>query len=456
MAEGAIGPGRPTTQAAVSAFLHGRMDGDPGVKVSLTGSHRTLPPETTVERIQPLVGAMGITRCANVTDLDRVGIPVTMVVRPNSRSIAVSQGKGLTLASAKASGLMEAIETYHAERITKPLRFGSETDLRAEMPMVDLERVARVADDDYEARRRMLWIEGQDLLGDGPLWLPYETVHANYTLPLPPGSGCFQASTNGLASGNHILEAICHGLCEVIERDASTLWELGSPEQRHRSRVDLASIDDLDCRAVLERFDAAGLETAIWEITSDVGIPTFQCMIVDRRKSLGHSGLGAGCHPDRAIALMRALLEAAQVRLTYIAGSRDDLSAEEFSDAAIAQKAEQAEALMANGSYQRRYAEAPTSRHETFAQDVGHILDRLQSAGINQVALIDISPPGTVFSVVRLVVPGLEAPNDDEGYVPGPRARASQGGSTKVGSRPRAPTRRLTFRRLPGEDGNGA
>ncbi len=53
------------------------------------------------------------------------------------------------------------------------------------------------------------------------VWLPYELVHANYTLPLPTGSGCFPASTNGLASGNHMLEAICHGLAEVIERDST-------------------------------------------------------------------------------------------------------------------------------------------------------------------------------------------------------------------------------------------
>ena len=69
---------------------------------------------------------MGITRIANITGLDRLGIPVVMVCRPNSRSIAVSQGKGLTLDAAKASGLMESVETFHAESITRPLdsRYG--------------------------------------------------------------------------------------------------------------------------------------------------------------------------------------------------------------------------------------------------------------------------------------------------------------------------------------------
>ena len=44
-------------------------------------------------------------------------------------------------------------------------------------------------------------------MGGGPVWVPLELVDANYTLPFPSGSGCFQANTNGLASGNHRLEA---------------------------------------------------------------------------------------------------------------------------------------------------------------------------------------------------------------------------------------------------------
>jgi ribosomal protein S12 methylthiotransferase accessory factor YcaO len=46
---------------------------------------------------------MGITRLGNITGLDRIGIPVAIAVRPNSRSVSVSQGKGLELPQALAS-----------------------------------------------------------------------------------------------------------------------------------------------------------------------------------------------------------------------------------------------------------------------------------------------------------------------------------------------------------------
>src|ERR671923_2097286 len=108
------------------------------------GTHRLVAPGATVERIAPLKSRMGITRVANVTGLDRIGIPVVMVCRPNARSIAVSQGKGLDLDAARASGLMESVETYHAETITLPLRYCSHEDLRYSHAVVDVGRLPAV------------------------------------------------------------------------------------------------------------------------------------------------------------------------------------------------------------------------------------------------------------------------------------------------------------------------
>src|SRR5260370_41920527 len=93
------------------------------------GTHRLVPPEETLDRIGRFFPAMGITRVADVTGLDTIGIPVVLVYRPNSRSLVVSQGKGLDLVAAKASGVMESVEAYMAERIVLPLVLGSFNDL---------------------------------------------------------------------------------------------------------------------------------------------------------------------------------------------------------------------------------------------------------------------------------------------------------------------------------------
>src|SRR5581483_5629496 len=120
---------------------------------------------------------------------------------------------------------------------------------------------------------------------------------------------------NGLVSGNHLLEAVSHAVCELVERDAMTLFRARSEAAKQESKLDLASVGDAACRSVLERFFSAGCAVGVWDVTSNVGIPAFRCIIVDRDPPLARShlpGVGSGCHPSREVALLRALTEAAQ------------------------------------------------------------------------------------------------------------------------------------------------
>src|SRR6478672_3768260 len=192
-------------------------------KVLRQGTHRSESLDYTLKRALRLAPVMGITRIANVTGLDTVGIPVVMVCRPNSRSVAVSQGKGIDLASARASGLMEAVELYHAETITLPLRLATYEELRYQHNVIEVDRLPRGFESRFHPFLRLLWCEGSDLLSGESLVVPYEMVHTNYAVPLPDGHGCFAASSNGLASGNTRIEAISQGICEVIERHAMRL-----------------------------------------------------------------------------------------------------------------------------------------------------------------------------------------------------------------------------------------
>jgi YcaO-like protein with predicted kinase domain len=398
-----------------------------GFKAYRRGTHRTVDPATTLARVQPYLAPMGITRIANVTGLDRIGVPVVMVCRPNSRSLAVSQGKGPSLDAAKASGVMEAIELYHGERIDLPLKLGSVRDLGATHRLVDLHRLPRRADSRFDFDLPILWIEGRNLLADEPLWLPYEVVHMRYTLPLPTGSGCFPASSNGLASGNHLLEAINHGIAEVVERDSTTAWNHLDKASRDRTRIDLSTIDDLDCIEVLAMLERADFAVAAWDTTTDIGIASFYCLITDRRHDKAHSGAGAGAHPSRAVALLRALTEAIQVRTTYITGSRDDLRPHEFTPAAIEQKLRRAQALMSHRGSPRNCRDVPAYEAQTCADDLAWMLDRLRAVGIEEVVAVDLTRPELGMPVARVVIPGLEGPDDHERYVPGPRVLEARG-----------------------------
>lgn len=400
---------------------------EPAAKRYTLDTHRCADPHETLARVAPFLARMGITRIADVTGLDRIGIPTVMVTRPNSRSVAVAQGKGLSLAAARASGVMEAIETWHAERIALPLRYASFADLSAEARVVDVARLPRIRDGRFDPARRILWIEGVELATGTRAFVPFEMVHTDYTRPAPPGQGCFPCTTNGLASGNDALEATCHAICELIERDATTLWHHLPQGARDARRLDLGSVDDPACRDALDRLDAAGIETGVWETTSDVGVAVFHCVIADSGNGPGHIGIGDGCHPHRGIALLRSLTEAVQTRLTYVSGARDDLGPEEFTSEAIRKKCDYARTLLGQNGPKQRFADAPHRDARDFADDLIWLLARLRGAGCGEVVTVDLTKPEVGIPVVRTVIPGLEAPHDDADFMPGPRARAAAG-----------------------------
>lgn len=394
-------------------------------KAHTTGTHRVMAPEQTLARVTPYLPVMGITRVANVTGLDSVGIPVVMVTRPNSRSVAVSQGKGVTLAAAKASGVMESIESYHAERITLPLKYASYEELRWSHRVCDVSRLPRLSTSRFTDDAPLMWIEGTNLIDGQPTWVPFETVHLNFTLPLPPGHGCFVASSNGLASGNHKVEAIAHAVSELVERDALTLWRLGDGMEQDASRVAPATVTDPHCRALLGRFDAAGVDVGIWELTSDIGLPAFLVRIVPREESPQHTvrpAVGSGCHTAREVALSRALTEAAQSRLTFIAGARDDMSRAEYQrhlDSALHDRWKTAIRAQSGG---RDFATCPTSCGRTVSEDLEYQLARLKAVGIDEVVAVDLTKAEFGIPVVRVVIPGLEGIDDSPDYLLGERA----------------------------------
>jgi YcaO-like protein with predicted kinase domain len=391
--------------------------------------HRSRSPEETLAALTPYLPGFGITRIANVTGLDRIGVPVFMVVRPNGRGLAVSQGKGLDAASAKVSGLMESIECHHAEYTRLPVRLESYRRLKTEGLVVDPELLPRSRTSRYSPSLGIAWTTGLDLVSGLPIWVPFELVHADFSHPAPPGGGCFPASTNGLASGNRLAEAILHGLCEVVERDALALWEARREAGGPLRRIDLGTARLGVCGRLIAQVERAGMSVMLWDMTSDVGVAAVRAAIFDTSAddvfNPTSAALGFGCHPTREVALIRALTEAAQSRLTAISGSRDDQTRTMYrttqSAATLA-----LHRLEAAEPGTEDFAAVPSHTGRSTESDLAHVLARLEAIGVSRVAMVDLSRPRLPVSVVRVIVPGLEGPSESSLYVPGPRAHAAR------------------------------
>jgi ribosomal protein S12 methylthiotransferase accessory factor len=100
--------------------IHYRGEAHRAIKGFWRGTQRSVSPAETLERIRPYLPTFGITRLANITGLDWIGIPVTLAIRPNASTLSNGSGKGFTMAAAMTSGAMEALELYHAEEANLP------------------------------------------------------------------------------------------------------------------------------------------------------------------------------------------------------------------------------------------------------------------------------------------------------------------------------------------------
>ena len=379
------------------------------------GTHRACSPAETFERLQAVMPKLGITRVANVTGLDTVGLPVWVAVRPNACGLATSQGKGLTHDAAKTSALMESIETWHCENLRHAVRIESYHRLAKQVDVIDINGLSQYADRPVRPDLPISWIKGYDLVADTWCWVPYEYVSTNYVVSADlTSSTSFVQSSNGLAGGNHILEAVSHALAELIERDAVTLSAVDVRAFNQARMVNLDSVNDVNCRGVLDLLDRAGIRTAIFDITSDLGIACYACSILDGQERVSWRTLpvfnGYGCHVSPGVALLRAITEAAQSRLTYISGSRDDISKSKYSRGGNRDDLKSVHALLNNAVPERSFGEYPDKGTDSFEGDIAVITSALKDTGISRVVAVDLRQDEVGIPVVKLIVPGLAAP----------------------------------------------
>ena len=394
------------------------------IKQYYSGTHRTIAPAETIERWRPLASSMEITRIANVTGLDFLGVPVVLAMRPNSRSLSVAQGKGLDLASATASALMEAAETFHAETVLPDIRSASIDELASSERTADCDRLPRTTIGMFTARTAIPWSRAHSLIDGGACLVPFDLVHLDYSHPPTANGGYFPLSSTGLASGNTLIEALCSGLYELIERDATTLWTHRQSTEKATRRLDLDTVDTIEAQALIASLLGKGMSLSIWNATSDIGIPVFICQLAGTGESedpLLYPFAGAGCHLDSGVALLRAITEAVQSRLTYISGSRDDLLRHDY----VSSPTEMLLTIVRDAwerlSTPSDFRAIPTIVNASFAADLELIKQRLAGAGLGEIYAVDLTRSEFELPVTRVIVPGLEFDDDDPNGVPGQR-----------------------------------
>lgn len=288
-----------------------------------------LPPET-LQQLLPMLGTIGITRLADITGLDRIGIPVIQAIRPQSLSNIVSQGKGQSVESAAVAAILESAETYFAERTD---RFSSIIKSASALGIPEDRFVGFLRPDTspdwYQTRTG--WVVAEEWQTGKADWVPVELVHTAFVYPPLATDGIFAGSTSGLAAGLETADATVHALLECVERDALAR-ALQTHGFLHRAGIDVDTIGDPDLRALIERVLSSGLLLGLWRLECVGGIPAVWCHIMERDDGeaclLPYPADGSAASLDPKMAVRGAVLEAVQSRLAAISGARDDMDRE--------------------------------------------------------------------------------------------------------------------------------
>ncbi|XXF76082.1 YcaO-like family protein [Myxococcaceae bacterium GXIMD 01537] len=366
-----------------------------------------------------LAQAMGVTRVARVTGLDRTGVEVACAVRPGGHVLQVCNGKGLSYAQAAAGALLETAELWAAETLMPGrLRWGSRAELDGRPEAAWSAQALGSAGELVVPRLwsdavRCAWRDATELHSGRRVWVPAQGVHC------PPSDaselGPISVSWTSNGSGAHPDEAraLLHALLEATERDqlARALPEGWTEEGVQRRMLRPVALQRAAPRAaaMAKELRGKGFEVYFFDVSPSVrmpgsmGLPVGAAVLVDLEEGPVPLTAGYACALGRDEALVRALLEAAQSRLTDIHGAREDVApADREMARAFAQVCAEARARRLGSDMPDLAADAASPQRA-----VRRVLKQMRAAGFTQVAAVSLDAPVPGLHVKRVVVPGM-------------------------------------------------
>ncbi|BBL65979.1 YcaO-related McrA-glycine thioamidation protein [Methanosarcina mazei] len=379
----------------------------------IEGTQRVYDEATTLENTKNQIKKIGVTRIADITNLDRLGVPIFSSIRPSAApgAISIYSGKGSTEQRARISAIMESFERCLAERpglnaniagdISAPALV--ESYLNARENYVTLDPGSLLLSQPYNPSSLLEWVGAYDLLNKEEVFVSANAVYHPYDSP-GQCQKLFLSNTNGLASGNVLEEAILHGLLEVIERDAISTAQF----TRDLGKEIVLTEEDGYLYEISRKFKDSGIDLKIWLVPTDTGIPTIIAATDDvKLKDPALLVMGAGSHLKPEIAVARAITEAAQSRVVQIQGAREDTDREGFIRSVGYDRMKRLNWFWFEEGEKISLSEVQDFSKRSPAENIGVILEKLKGL-TEKVLVVNLSREEVAVPVVRVIIPGFE------------------------------------------------
>ncbi len=145
------------------------------------------------------------------------------------------------------------------------------------------------------------WVVGRNIFS-GRTLIPLQCVRRGSVFDFDDSVILRDANSNGCAGHFTLKEAVLAGIYENVERDGFLIFWLNAIAP---PVIDPTSVKDPDFQKLLERFSRYQFEARFLNTTTDIGIPSFLCVLIDRSGRGPRIAVGGGCGWD----VERALIE---------------------------------------------------------------------------------------------------------------------------------------------------
>ncbi|MBB4185597.1 YcaO-like family protein [Sinorhizobium terangae] len=390
---------RSRSGGALSGFRDAILSGLRSPFATQTGPGEA---EHCLRRVLPLCRRARITRVADLTGLDRIGLPVVQVVRPAALSEVTSLGRGLAMSEAALGAIMESLERFFAESVPAERVFLASADDIGLAEGLFEQLLAPGVGSNWRTRE-IHWITGIDIATGAAEPVPLELVHTRYTEPPPARDGLFIRTTTGLACHTSAYGAFLHGLFECIERDAMAR-AFATHGFFDRMRIAPSGLGDRVDR-IGSVAGECGVSFGLWLAPSPTGVPVVWCQAIETGPgepilALPTEGYAAG--PSVAAAAASAMLEALSARAGAISGARDDQTRGHYRrsmDAVVSQ----ARQLIVERASTARYV----SGEVPIVDDLAALIEKTMAARVGPILAVPVgSDCETGVHCVRVILPG--------------------------------------------------
>jgi ribosomal protein S12 methylthiotransferase accessory factor len=289
---------------------------------------KTVAPEETVRRVRQRLQTLDLDILTETRRIDsgRLDIPVFLSLCGADARRATGNrkqmGKGATPAQAEASAVMELVERFSLFSFKQdPAGFTTAPLASLGAEAIDCSLLALSVHDASTDREPAL-----EVLSDLPLrWAWAFDLGTERWIRVPFDWFYAINAYNGPAAGNCAEEAICQGICEVVERDVSARV-LGRGEGP--PAIDPASVADPVCRELMNKYHRVGVRLHLSDLSLDTGVPTVAVLAWDPATFPARSEIvwtaGTATSPQRA--LSRTLTEVAQLAGDFDSGANFEAS----------------------------------------------------------------------------------------------------------------------------------